>query len=270
MRPYKVEEKDKHRNEIIGRGKGRETLFCLIPGFELLIKTFNQVVGDIIFKAFHPNMLCILKKRLDRHFISGIAVRNNGRRLAVLSCLMKYRNSLRGITVWRKMKADYKPGFTVHNKPDIVLYTGNLYNSLVSVPFIRFKVKQWHELYPHIIKHRSKVSAPVADCGMRNRDIKSGFENQADVTKRVFSKIEHGQSCNDKLDRMAHSLEVLLSEKFGHGRQLNGCGFPDKKRVITLFVTATVIAVILKVVVQEALLPADRTGRMLTPTICAL
>jgi len=62
----------------------------------------------------------------------------------------------------------------------------------------------------------------------------------------------------------------MFSEKLRHGRVCNGSGFPHKERVIALFVTAAVVAVMLVVVVEEAGFTANGTGRIFPLTICPL
>ena len=56
MWPNKVEEKDKHADKIVGGLERRKTLFSFVPCLKLLVKTFNQVIGNIIFEALYLNM----------------------------------------------------------------------------------------------------------------------------------------------------------------------------------------------------------------------
>lgn len=77
MRPYEVEEKDKHRDEIIGRIKRRESLFCFVPSFELFVKALNEVIGNIILKALHTDEFGVWQDRLHRHLVGAVAVADN-------------------------------------------------------------------------------------------------------------------------------------------------------------------------------------------------
>lgn len=49
---------------------------------------------------------------------------------------------------------------------------------------------------------------PVADGGVRNLYVKSGAENEADITERAFAEVEHRESGNNHKDRIAHTLEA--------------------------------------------------------------
>ena len=91
MRTYKVKKEHEYRNEIVCGGKERKILFGLVPSFELLIKAFNQVIGDIVLKALDANKLHIIKKELYRHFVSGISVGDNPGRFAKLFRLIVWK-----------------------------------------------------------------------------------------------------------------------------------------------------------------------------------
>ncbi len=56
MRTDKIVKKEKNRNKIVGRIERRKSLFGFIPCFELLVKTFDQVVGDIVTEAVDTDM----------------------------------------------------------------------------------------------------------------------------------------------------------------------------------------------------------------------
>jgi len=73
----KIEKEHKHGNQIIGSGKFGEALLGLVPSLELLVETFDQVVGDIILEAFDTDVLGFRQDGLDREFISAIAVGND-------------------------------------------------------------------------------------------------------------------------------------------------------------------------------------------------
>lgn len=57
MRADKVVEKDEYGNKVVGRSKGRKALLGLVPSLELLVEALDEVVGNIIVKALHADML---------------------------------------------------------------------------------------------------------------------------------------------------------------------------------------------------------------------
>ena len=77
MRAYKVEKENKHANKIVGRLKGSKALFCLVPCLELLIKAFDEVVGDGILKALHLDVFDT-QHRLNRYFVGAISIGDDG------------------------------------------------------------------------------------------------------------------------------------------------------------------------------------------------
>lgn len=149
------------------------------------------------------------------------------------------------------MKSDNKSGFAVNDKPYVVFNTSDLYNRFISMPFIGMQIQERHEPDAHIVKQRCEFSTPVADSGMRHRNVKYSAQNQADISKRIFAKEKHAQSTHNQMNGIAHSLEVVLAEKLRHGGAVYDSGFPYKERVVTLFVTATIMAVVFVIVVQE-------------------
>ena len=76
-----VVEENKHGNEVVGRRKGRKSLFGLVPGLELFVKALNEVVGNVIVETFHADVLNPMQ-RLDRHLIGEVTVAHNGARRA--------------------------------------------------------------------------------------------------------------------------------------------------------------------------------------------
>ena len=79
MRANEVVEEDEHGNEVVGTSEGRKALFGLVPSLELLIETLNEVVGNVIVKTLHADMLNPIQ-RLDRHLIGEVTVAHNGLR----------------------------------------------------------------------------------------------------------------------------------------------------------------------------------------------
>ena len=73
MRPDKVEEENKHADQIVGRIKRIEALFGFVPGFELVMESLNEVIGDIIVEGLDPDVSGVGKDRTDGDFEIGRA-----------------------------------------------------------------------------------------------------------------------------------------------------------------------------------------------------
>ena len=65
-----IKEEEKSSDEIIGRGKGRKTLFGFVPSLELLIKALNEVVGNIVLKALNADVPHPREQGFDRNLVS--------------------------------------------------------------------------------------------------------------------------------------------------------------------------------------------------------
>ena len=79
MRAYEVVEKDEHGNEVVGGSKRGKSLLGFVPCLELLVKTFNEVVGNVVVEALHADVLNPTQ-RLDRHPVGKVTVADNGPR----------------------------------------------------------------------------------------------------------------------------------------------------------------------------------------------
>lgn len=78
MRSDEVKEKDEHADQVIGMSEGSETLFRLVPSFELLVETLNEVVGDIVHEALDADVSgTTTKERIDRNLVGAETVRYN-------------------------------------------------------------------------------------------------------------------------------------------------------------------------------------------------
>ena len=91
-----------------------------------------------------------------------------------------------------EMEAEDKAGFTVQNKPEVVLLPLDLHHSFIGVPLVGVEIECGKELYGDVLEHGSEAGAPVADGRMGYPDIHHSTQNQSDVAKRVFAQIEHG------------------------------------------------------------------------------
>lgn len=61
---------------------------------------------------------------------------------------------------------------------------------------------------------------------------------------------------------MTHSFEVGFAEEFGYRGRQSSCCFWYKERMVTVYITATVVGVITVIVMQKRRFSAHRTGRI--------
>ena len=216
VRADKVVKEDKHGNEVVGRSKGRKALLGLVPSLELLVKAFDEIVGNIIAEALHTDMLYPIQ-RLDRHLIGEVTVTHNSFGCSQRLHGIQYGESLRTVSVAVKMKAEDKAGFAVQNEPEVVFLTLYLNNSFIGVPLVRVEIERRNELYGNVLEHGCELGAPVADGSVGDLDIQNSPQDQGDIAEGVLAQIEHAQGHEDHMNRIAHPFEVRLSEQLGHG-----------------------------------------------------
>lgn len=145
VRADEVVEKDEHGNEIVGRREGRKALFGLVPSLELLGKTLNEVVGNVIVKTLNADVLNAIQ-RLNRHQVGKVAVADNGLRSTHVLHGFQYGESLGAVPVAVQMEAEDKTGFAVQNEPDVVFLALNLNDSFIGVPLVRVEIERRNEL----------------------------------------------------------------------------------------------------------------------------
>lgn len=51
MRADEIEEEEEHGNEVVGGAEGGKPLLCLVPGLELLVEGFDEIVGNVVLKT---------------------------------------------------------------------------------------------------------------------------------------------------------------------------------------------------------------------------
>jgi len=56
VRSDEVEKEDESRDSGIGRVKGVEAAFGLVPSLELAVESLDEVVGDVVTKGLDANM----------------------------------------------------------------------------------------------------------------------------------------------------------------------------------------------------------------------
>lgn len=69
MRANKVKEKDEQGNQVVGTFKRGKPLFGFVPSLELLVKAFDQIVRNVVFKALNSNVLSAVKNGLNRNLV---------------------------------------------------------------------------------------------------------------------------------------------------------------------------------------------------------
>jgi hypothetical protein len=71
MRADKIVKEEKNRDKIVGGIERGKSLFGFVPRLELLVKAFDQVVGNIIAEALDPDMFhakhCFYRRQQDFH-----------------------------------------------------------------------------------------------------------------------------------------------------------------------------------------------------------
>ncbi len=109
------------------------------------------------------------------------------------------------------MKTQNKTGFTIDDKPDIMLDPLDFNDSFVSVPFIRVKVEERNQIKTQVLKKWSKLLAPISDSSMRHFDIVGNAKYQRDITKRIFSNVKHGKRRKNNVEQENAFSEVQFS-----------------------------------------------------------
>ena len=72
MRSDEIEKEYKHHNHRISAFKRVKAVSCLVPIFELLVKGFDNIVGDVIFEAGNSDVR-YTKDSLYRYFVSCVS-----------------------------------------------------------------------------------------------------------------------------------------------------------------------------------------------------
>lgn len=145
MRADEVVEKDEHGNEVVGRRKGRKALFGLVPGLELLVEAFNEVVGNVVVETLHTDMLNPIQ-RLDRHLIGKVTVAHNSAGRAQILYRFQYGKGLWAVPAAVEVEAEDKTGFAVQNEPEVVFLALYLNDGFVGVPLVRVEIERGDEL----------------------------------------------------------------------------------------------------------------------------
>ena len=77
MRSDEVVKKDIDGDQTIGRIEGTEPSCWIIPGFELVVESFDEVIRDQIMKVLDPNMQSITEVKVNRLDVSFVSIRNS-------------------------------------------------------------------------------------------------------------------------------------------------------------------------------------------------
>lgn len=87
---------------------------------------------------------------------------------------------------------------------------------------------------------------------MRNLDVKDCTQNQADIAKRAFAKVEHGKCSDDYEHRITHALKAGFTKQRRHRAFRHSSAFNHTKRMVAMFIGAAVVCVVIVVVVNKA------------------
>ena len=79
-----------------------------------------------------------------------------------------------------------KAGFTINDKPDIMLNTVDFNNSLVCMPFVRVEIHRRGKLFGNIVKNGSEFLALGRNSNKGNIDIVKELKNKRNITSRAF------------------------------------------------------------------------------------
>ena len=169
MRTQEIVEEDIHGDQIVGTGEGIETALGVIPGFKLAMERLNEVVGNPVIEIGDTNMLSLIKEQGNRLNIGTVTVRNDGRTRAAefVPTISKDRMGGVGIPGWRKMEVEHKAGFSVQNKPEVVVVAADGDISFVAMPLIRAgKIEPRDSPIRNDRKNGSELEHPLGDGDM--------------------------------------------------------------------------------------------------------
>lgn len=138
MRAQEVVEKDVHGDQLVGAGEGIETALGVIPGFKLAMERLNEVIGNPVIEISDPNMLSLIKKQGNRLNIGPVTVRNDGRARTAEFVPAIREDRMGGVRIpgRRKMKVQHEAGFSVKDKPEIVVLAADGDISFIAMPLI--------------------------------------------------------------------------------------------------------------------------------------
>ncbi len=186
-----VVEKDEHGNEVVSGSKRGKALLGFVPCLELLVETLNEVIGNVVVKTLHTDMLAPMQ-RLNGHLIGKVAVAHNGPWCSHRLHGVQYNKSLWTVPVAIKMEAKDKASLAVQNEPKVVFLALYLNDRFIGVPLVRVEIERRNELYRNVLEHRGEVGTPVANGRVRYPDIHYGTQNQSDIAERVLAQVEDG------------------------------------------------------------------------------
>lgn len=163
MWPQEVVEKKVHSNEVIGADEGVEPSFGAIPGFELTVKGFDDIVRNPVVEVRYANMLSMVEEQGNRLDISAVAVRNDCRtwRTVLLPTVGQDRVSGVGVAVRRKIVIQGNACFGVEDNPKIIINAIDFDIRFIAMPFIGAgKVKLTDPLIGNGIEDTGKFKDP--------------------------------------------------------------------------------------------------------------
>ncbi len=78
MRAQEVIKEDIHGDQAIGTGEGIETAFGVVPGFELAMEGFDEIVGNPVVEILDPDMPGPTEEQGNRFNVRPVTVGDNG------------------------------------------------------------------------------------------------------------------------------------------------------------------------------------------------
>lgn len=169
MWPQEVVKEDVHGNQIVGTVEGIETAFGMVPGFELAMERLDEIVGDPVIEISDSNMLGLIEKQGNRLNISTVTIRNDGRTRTAefISAISENGMGRVGVSGRREMKVQHEAGFSVQNKPEVVVFAADGDICLIAMPFIGAgKIEPRDSSIRNDRKNGSELEHPLGDGDM--------------------------------------------------------------------------------------------------------
>ena len=150
------------------------------------------------------------------------------------------------------MEANNKPCFRVNDEPDVILFTIDLNNGFIGMPFIGVKINRTMKLSSNAMKQGSKLFSPGSNGNMRNSNTIVNKQELRDFSYRSITKVKQVKGSNNNMQRESHSFEIYLTIKGLTGSIADSISFNNRKGVITLFMDTSILSIILIVIRVEA------------------
>lgn len=174
MRAQEVVEVDKGCKQAIGTVKRAEPSARFIPSFKLVVKRFDEVVGNDIVKVFNSDMFSAREEQLDGLRIGKIPIRDNCRPWCakLISAALNQAKSTVKVAIRRKIKVENKTCFRINGQPQIVVFAIDFDIGFIEVPLVRVRqINLFHEAVLQVLKDRCETLDPLGNGDMRNMNL---------------------------------------------------------------------------------------------------